>query len=127
MYEHDLKETKENLKALRLDLSTEVNKRMAAVSFFFFLSHHFAQIQFGQLQCLLVCTFAQGFPFKTMYSSLQEDDLRRRLIEIEELEHKLKNANDATNMLQENVSLIVTFFMVTLSCCCSYLFVLNTC
>ncbi|KIH52399.1 hypothetical protein ANCDUO_17500, partial [Ancylostoma duodenale] len=32
-----------------------------------------------------------------------EDDLRRRLIEIEELEHKLKNANDATNVLQEQL------------------------
>ncbi|EPB76115.1 PH domain protein [Ancylostoma ceylanicum] len=62
LYEHDLKETKENLRALRLDLSTEVNKRMAA-----------------------------------------EDDLRRRLIEIEELEHKLKNANDATTVLQEKL------------------------
>ncbi|ETN80799.1 hypothetical protein NECAME_08933, partial [Necator americanus] len=60
LYEHDLKETKENLRALRLDLSAEVNKRMTA-----------------------------------------EDDLRRRLIEIEELEHKLKSTNDTMNTLQE--------------------------
>ncbi|VDK58195.1 unnamed protein product [Cylicostephanus goldi] len=62
LYEHDLKETKEHLKKLRYDLSTEVSKRVAA-----------------------------------------EDDLRRRLIEIAELEHKLKDANDAKNALQEKV------------------------
>ncbi|KAK6745162.1 hypothetical protein RB195_011714 [Necator americanus] len=62
LYEHDLKETKENLRALRLDLSAEVNKRMTA-----------------------------------------EDDLRRRLIEIEELEHKLKSTNDTMNTLQEKL------------------------
>ncbi|VDM67515.1 unnamed protein product [Strongylus vulgaris] len=40
---------------------------------------------------------------RDLQKTIKEDDLRRRLIEIEELEHKLKNANDATNVLQEKL------------------------
>ncbi|KAK6057136.1 hypothetical protein COOONC_05348, partial [Cooperia oncophora] len=62
IYEHEVKDMKENLRVARLDLSAEVNKRIQA-----------------------------------------EDDLRRRAIELEEFEHKLKSANDTASRLQEKL------------------------